>query len=162
ASAPPSAPAPATSPATAGSSTAPAAAPALPTPAAAPPPTPPKALSDSPPPAAAPASPKVVQREDGSMLVDDRFFIKGKGTKAEPYQIPWDFLASAEETYKPRLGQKNLPDRLSLVKDKYVKVTGYVAFPIMAQEPDEMLAMLNQWDGCCIGVPPTPYDAIEV
>jgi hypothetical protein len=22
--------------------------------------------------------------------------------------------------------------------------------------------MLNQWDGCCIGVPPTPYDAIEV
>ena len=21
--------------------------------------------------------------------------------------------------------------------------------------------MLNQWDGCCIGVPPTPYDAIE-
>ena len=25
-----------------------------------------------------------------------------------------------------------------------------------------MLMMLNQWDGCCIGVPPTPYDAIEV
>ena len=22
--------------------------------------------------------------------------------------------------------------------------------------------MLNQWDGCCIGVPPTPFDAIEV
>ena len=22
--------------------------------------------------------------------------------------------------------------------------------------------MLNQWDGCCIGIPPTPYDAIEV
>ena len=22
--------------------------------------------------------------------------------------------------------------------------------------------MLNQWDGCCIGVPPSPYDAIEV
>ena len=21
--------------------------------------------------------------------------------------------------------------------------------------------MLNQWDGCCIGIPPTPYDAIE-
>src|SRR5262249_39584664 len=36
------------------------------------------------------------------------------------------------------------------------------AFPIMAQSQDEMLVMLNQWDGCCIGVPPTPYDAIEV
>jgi hypothetical protein len=22
--------------------------------------------------------------------------------------------------------------------------------------------MLNTWDGCCIGVPPTPYDAVEV
>jgi hypothetical protein len=32
----------------------------------------------------------------------------------------------------------------------------------MAASPDEMLMMLNQWDGCCIGVPPTPYDAIEV
>jgi hypothetical protein len=37
-----------------------------------------------------------------------------------------------------------------------------VAFPIMATEPTEMLAMLNQWDGCCIGIPPSPYDAIEV
>jgi hypothetical protein len=32
----------------------------------------------------------------------------------------------------------------------------------MAASADEMLMMLNQWDGCCIGVPPTPYDAIEV
>jgi hypothetical protein len=22
--------------------------------------------------------------------------------------------------------------------------------------------MQNPWDGCCLGVPPTPYDAIEV
>ena len=22
--------------------------------------------------------------------------------------------------------------------------------------------MQNPWDGCCIGVPPTPYDAVEV
>jgi hypothetical protein len=21
---------------------------------------------------------------------------------------------------------------------------------------------MNLWDGCCIGVPPTPYDAVEV
>ena len=25
-----------------------------------------------------------------------------------------------------------------------------------------MIVMLNQWDGCCIGIPPTPYDAVEV
>ena len=22
--------------------------------------------------------------------------------------------------------------------------------------------MKNPWDGCCIGVPPTPYDAVEI
>jgi hypothetical protein len=32
----------------------------------------------------------------------------------------------------------------------------------MLQETREILCMLNQWDGCCIGVPPSPYDAIEV
>jgi hypothetical protein len=32
----------------------------------------------------------------------------------------------------------------------------------MVSETKELLVMLNQWDGCCIGVPPTPYDAIEV
>ena len=32
----------------------------------------------------------------------------------------------------------------------------------MAESADASLMMLNQWDGCCIGVPPTPYDAIEV
>jgi hypothetical protein len=44
----------------------------------------------------------------------------------------------------------------------YVTITGYVAFPLYVAEPKEVLCMLNQWDGCCIGVPPTPYDAIEV
>jgi hypothetical protein len=43
-----------------------------------------------------------------------------------------------------------------------VRITGYVAFPLYVQQPRELLVMLNQWDGCCIGVPPTPYDAIEV
>ena len=45
---------------------------------------------------------------------------------------------------------------------KVVEVEGYLAFPLMVSETKELLVMLNQWDGCCIGVPPTPYDAIEV
>lgn len=108
--------------------------------------------------------PKAVvdRRDDGSMLVDNRFVLKGKGTEADPIQITWEFLVSAQETYQPRLGRTHLPDRLNLVHDKWVSISGYIAFPIMAASPDEMLMMLNQWDGCCIGVPPTPYDAIEV
>ena len=51
---------------------------------------------------------------------------------------------------------------MNILSGKHVRITGNVAFPVMAKEPTEMLVMLNQWDGCCIGVPPTPYDAVEV
>jgi hypothetical protein len=88
--------------------------------------------------------------------------LRGKGTKDEPYEVTWEMLMSAQETYQPRLGKKRIPARLSMLDGKWVKITGWIAFPIMAASPDEMLMMLNQWDGCCIGVPPTPYDAIEV
>lgn len=115
------------------------------------------AALDQPPPKAV-----ILRRDDGSILVDDRFVLKGTGTQTDPIQITWEFLVSAQETYQPRLGRKHLPDRMTLVHDKWVSISGYIAFPIMASSPDEMLMMLNQWDGCCIGVPPTPYDAIEV
>jgi len=104
----------------------------------------------------------IVQNDDGTMLVDTKYTVRGDGSKEKPYEITWEYLISAEETYQPRLGKKTLPGRLTMLHDKYVKITGYIAFPIMATEATEMLAMLNQWDGCCIGVPPTPYDAIEV
>lgn len=112
---------------------------------------------------AAPAeAPKLVTQDDGSILVDGKYVIKGKGTKAEPYRVSWDMLVSAEQFYQPRLGRKVIPPHIQMLNGKWVRLSGYIAFPIMAQSQDEMLMMLNQWDGCCIGVPPTPYDAIEV
>ena len=111
--------------------------------------------------AAAGVSAKIVAQDDGSSLVDDRFVIKGKGTKEDPYRITWEMLVSAQETYQPRQGRKVIPDRVKMLDGKWVTISGYTAFPIMAQSPEEMLVMLNQWDGCCIGVPPTPFDAIE-
>jgi len=105
---------------------------------------------------------KIEKQSDGSYIVDGKYTLKGTGTKASPYEVTWDYLVSAQESYQPRLGKKKLPDRLTLLSGKWVKITGNVAFPVMAQEPTEMLVMLNQWDGCCIGVPPTPYDAVEV
>lgn len=112
--------------------------------------------------ASAAKAPTIVEQADGSKLINGRFLLKGEGTKAKPYEVSWDMLVSAQETYKPRLGQKTLPAYLDLINGKYVKVSGYIAFPLMAQSADEMLVMLNQWDGCCIGIPPTPYDAVEV
>jgi hypothetical protein len=105
---------------------------------------------------------KAEKRADGSILLDGRFVIRGDGTKEKPYLITWDQLVSAEEVYKPRLGQKRMPQRVTMLHNKHVRLTGFVAFPITSNNPKELLVMLNQWDGCCIGVPPTAYDAVEV
>lgn len=71
-------------------------------------------------------------------------------------------LVSAQESYDPAAGKKDIPARITMLDGKFVKVTGYVAFPLAVAQPKELLSMLNQWDGCCIGVPPSPYDAVEV
>lgn len=105
---------------------------------------------------------KASSKPDGTIVVEERFAIKGKGTQEDPFIVTWDQLAAASEVYDPRKGQKKIPDFVQMLDGQYVTVTGFVAFPIAVKEPKEMLAMLNQWDGCCIGVPPTPYDAIEV
>jgi len=105
---------------------------------------------------------KRVVQDDGTVLLDDRFTIRGAGTESEPYEISWELLLSASETYQPRRGKKRLPERVTMLHNKHVRVTGYVAFPIVATSQDEMLSMRNMWDGCCIGLPPTAYDAIEV
>jgi len=104
----------------------------------------------------------VVTRGDGSKLIDGRFVVRGKGTEAEPYRVPWEMLASVQETYSPRKGLKKIPERIKFLDGKWVKLSGFIAFPITSSDPKGLLVMLNQWDGCCIGVPPTPYDSVEV
>jgi len=105
---------------------------------------------------------KVEKKDDGSMLIDGRFSVKGAGTPEDPYVLPWDLFTSVEEVYKPQQGKKELPGRIMMFDGKFVRIAGYVAYPMFVEQPRELLSMLNQWDGCCIGIPPTPYDAIEV
>ena len=57
---------------------------------------------------------------------------------------------------------KKISEGVAMLDGKHVRLNGFIAFPMMVQQPRELLSMLNQWDGCCIGVPPTPYDAVEV
>ncbi len=104
----------------------------------------------------------LVRQPDGSIVADGRYRISGAGTAEEPYRVSWECLSSASETFVPRLGETTIPQRIAMLDGKVVRIEGYVAFPLMQQETREVLLMLNQWDGCCIGVPPTPYDAIEV
>ncbi len=105
---------------------------------------------------------KMVPQEDGTVLVDDTFTIKGDGSPEKPFEIPWELLIAAEKSYNPSEKLTKIPQAIAMLDGKRVRITGYVAFPLYVQEPRELLSMLNQWDGCCIGVPPTPYDAIEV
>ena len=104
----------------------------------------------------------ILKQADGSILADNKYLITGAGTLENPYRVTWECLTSASQTYIPRLQQNNIPQRVAMLHDKWIRIEGYMAFPLMLQQSSEILAMLNQWDGCCIGVPPTPYDAIEV
>ena len=109
----------------------------------------------------------IVPKKDaktGEMLLyaDGKYEIRGLGTPESPYRVSWECLASASESYMPRLQEREVPQRIALLHGKVLEIDGYQAFPLMVSETKELIVMLNQWDGCCIGVPPTPYDAIEV
>ena len=104
---------------------------------------------------------RLVKKGD-AIVSDGKYTIHGKGTKESPYEVSWDLLMSASDTFIPRLGEKQIPQRVAMLHNAYIRVNGYIAFPLVVTEASECLVMLNQWDGCCIGVPPSPYDAIEV
>ena len=95
-------------------------------------------------------------------LVIGRVTIPGSGTEADPYDLPWGVLISAIRTYNPRLELTELPAWAEALNDKPVRLTGFAFLPVVASETDEMLLMLNLWDGCHLGAPPPPYDSVEV
>ncbi|GAB5495116.1 MAG: hypothetical protein Phyf2KO_01960 [Phycisphaerales bacterium] len=112
---------------------------------------------------AAPVAMTIARNEDGSISIGDgKYTITGSGTKENPYLLPWEYFVSIQEYYNPREGKKAIPGHIAMFDGAYVAIAGYLQFPLATPEPTECLVMLNQWDGCCIGVPPTPYDAIEV
>ncbi|MEM9374544.1 MAG: hypothetical protein AAGA55_12955, partial [Planctomycetota bacterium] len=79
-----------------------------------------------------------------------------------PYVLDWQVLRSIARDYNPKRGQEQLPEWLNELDGKAVRVEGNTLLPVVAAAVDELLVMQNPWDGCCIGIPPTPYDAIEV
>jgi hypothetical protein len=99
---------------------------------------------------------------DPANPVDGAYILGGSGTADDPYQITWDLLLLAAQTYVPREGRTDMPPRVQAMDGAHIKIEGYFAFPLASTDSREVLFMLNMWDGCCIGVPPSPYDAIEV
>lgn len=101
-------------------------------------------------------------RADPDALLIGRVTIPGSGTAADPYELPWGVLISAIRTYNPRLELNDLPAWAEALNDRHVRLTGFAFLPVVASETDEILLMLNPWDGCHMGAPPTPYDSVEV
>lgn len=115
----------------------------------------------APAPAAAPGRTPVVETREG-LVLDGRWTVPGKGTGESPYRLSWEMLVAVQREYEPRLGKDIVPAWVSALDGKRVSIEGYSLLPVGTTTMNELLVMLNQWDGCCIGVPPTPYDAVEV
>ena len=108
------------------------------------------------------APPTTLTRGSNNQIeVDGRYTILGSGTELDPYRVTWDLLKSAYETMDLNGPRTTAPKRLEMLNGTYVQISGYLAPPLWGQETKELLVLLNRWDGCCIGLPPTPFDCIE-
>jgi hypothetical protein len=103
------------------------------------------------------------QGAGAALMLNGRYPVTGAGTAEDPYKIDFDMLVALEHEYQPKTaGKDTIPEWITPLNGKVVEITGFIGFPFIAPTADECMVMLNQWDGCCIGVPPTPYDAVEV
>jgi hypothetical protein len=106
--------------------------------------------------------PAKIEVVEGELVLDGRFKVAGSGTQADPYVLPWALMMSAGETFNPSRGKLVLPERVTMFDGRWVRFEGNLAIPFAERFVSELLLMQHPWDGCCLGVPPTPYDAIEV
>ena len=118
--------------------------------------------ANDPPPTQPESKRDLVERIDGrSIRLDDRFILRGNGTRRDPFTISWELLASARDTIDAEKGAITPPPHIELLDGVWVRIDGYYSSPLVVEMAQEVLVTLNRWDGCCIGLPPTPFDCIE-
>jgi len=86
----------------------------------------------------------------------------GAGTERQPFRVSWEMLGQASGHVRSDGTTDGMPRTLELLGDTWIELSGYYAPAIMAPSTDEVVFMVNRWDGCCIGLPPTPYDSALV
>lgn len=107
--------------------------------------------------------PAVIERiDERTIRLDGKYIVRGNGSQDDPYRITWDLLSSARATIDAGKNQFELPGRLASLQDAWVEISAYWAPPLQRFESKEIMAMMNKWDGCCLGLPPTPFDSIDV
>jgi hypothetical protein len=108
------------------------------------------------------AAARIERLDDRTVRLDGRFTVRGAGTESDPYDITWDLLGSVRDTVDAAAGRFVVPGRVSDLRGAWVRISGYWAPPLQVFETKDLMVMLNKWDGCCVGLPPTPFDSIEV
>ncbi|MDA0802229.1 MAG: hypothetical protein O2819_00520 [Planctomycetota bacterium] len=103
----------------------------------------------------------VTRVDDRTVRVADRFDLVGNGTERDPYHISWEYLQSAQDGWKASAGKDALAKHILLMDGSWISIDGYWAPGIVVDETKEVIVLLNRWDGCCLGIPPTPFDCIE-
>lgn len=105
----------------------------------------------------------IVRRIDERTLeLDGRFRLVGNGSDADPYLITWEMLTTASEYVDPAQNARTPPPWVRLIDGTYVEISGYYSTAVRVALAKNLLLTLNRWDGCCIGVPPTAFDAIDI
>ena len=104
----------------------------------------------------------VVERIDHQTVrIDGKYMVRGSGSESDPYQITWELLTGAARTVDASKSIYEVPGRIADLRGAWVQISGYWAPPLQVFQTKEAMFMLNKWDGCCIGLPPTPFDSIE-
>ena len=104
---------------------------------------------------------RIERIDERTVRVDDEFTILGNGTERDPYLITWELLASASRELDAAAGRFTVPGRIADLRGAWIRISGFWAPPLQVFEARELMVMLNKWDGCCVGLPPTPFDSIE-
>jgi hypothetical protein len=97
-----------------------------------------------------------------TVVLADRFEVTGNGSEADPYRVRWDLLDSVRDGLSADGASFAPPPWIASLDGSWVELSGYVSTPVVVAETRDVLFTKNRWDGCCIGIPPTPFDSIEV
>ena len=107
------------------------------------------------------AQARIDRQPDGTLLLDGRFTLTGSGSEQDPFVIGWPLLFSANETIDAAAARLVPPPHINFLNGQWVQISAFLAPPLWGEKTSELLVMKNRWDGCCIGLPPTPFDCIE-
>ncbi|MEY4116904.1 MAG: hypothetical protein RLZZ116_232 [Planctomycetota bacterium] len=105
----------------------------------------------------------VVRRiDDRTLELDGRFRIVGNGRADDPYRISWELLTSSNSYVDAAVKALTPPPWVRALDGTYIEISGYYSTAVRVSAAKNLLLTLNRWDGCCIGLPPTPFDAVDM